>query len=290
MVGSNASVYAACSYQPRQPYKATSTMSQYRIHSLPLLLTKFIGAIVITANTTVVFSQAQSSVCEAQSGSARNPVIELYTSEGCSSCPPADRWLSTLEKRDTSQAAVMAFHVSYWDYIGWIDKFAAPVYNERQRQLARQNGQSGVYTPQVVRDGRDWQRWYSATAPSLLDNTNKPSELAAMAITLRYKRNGVVEADVSPSTTATQQTAWRAYWAVTESGHATKVKAGENRGESLQHDFVVRQYETVDVQTGRRLLVLKLNPAEGGRIPRVNLVVTEAKSDKPLQALSLRCE
>jgi hypothetical protein len=269
----------------------TSTiMNQYRINNTPLQFIKLIGAIIITANANVVFSQVQSSVCEAQSGSTRNPVIELYTSEGCSSCPPADRWLSTLEKRDTSQAAVMAFHVSYWDYIGWIDKFAAPTFNERQRQLARQNGLSGVYTPQVIRDGRDWPRWYSATAPSLFDRADKPSELAAMAITLRYKRNGVVEADVNPSNATAQQTAWRAYWAVTESGHATKVKAGENRGESLQHDFVVRQYETVDVQTGRRLLVLKLNPAEGGRSPRVNLVVTEAKSDKPLQALSLRCE
>lgn len=265
-------------------------MRHNRFNTALAVMLKAVAVAIFASNGTALFAQATPSVCEAQSGNERNPVIELYTSEGCSSCPPADRWLSTIESRVSNQAAVMAFHVSYWDYIGWIDKFAAPAHNERQRQLARQNGLSGVYTPQVVRDGRDWPRWYSATAPSLLDRAQKPSELATMAITLRYKRNGVVEADVSPSNAAAQQTAWRAYWAVTESGHATKVKAGENRGESLQHDFVVRQYETVDVQTGRRLLVLKLNKAEGGRIPRVNLVVTEAKSDKPLQALSLRCE
>src|SRR5215208_4087318 len=97
---------------------------------------------------------ASTALCKAESPATLTPVIELYTSEGCSSCPPADRWLSTLKTGDgNARAVVQAFHVGYWDYIGWIDRFASPAFTERQRQIARRNGQSGIYTPQVVRNG-----------------------------------------------------------------------------------------------------------------------------------------
>ena len=77
-------------------------------------------------------ASAPAAPCRAQSGASRIPVIELYTSEGCSSCPPADRWLSQL-KTAASQGKVVAqaFHVGYWDYIGWVDRFASPAYTTR---------------------------------------------------------------------------------------------------------------------------------------------------------------
>ena len=87
---------------------------------------------------------------------ARAPnVVELYTSEGCSSCPPADRWLSTL-KAPVAQGRVVvqAFHVGYWDYIGWKDRFASKEGTERQRLYARALKQRYVYTPEMVVDGR----------------------------------------------------------------------------------------------------------------------------------------
>src|SRR5881394_898637 len=82
-------------------------------------------------------SAAPPAMCKAQSPATSTPVIELYTSEGCSSCPPADRWLSTL-KADAAKGRVVAqaFHVGYWDYIGWVDRFASPAYTERQHQVA----------------------------------------------------------------------------------------------------------------------------------------------------------
>src|SRR5436190_6312387 len=99
---------------------------------------------------------AHSSSCRAQSPATRTPVVELYTSEGCSSCPPADRWLSGL-KSAAAEGKVVAqgFHVSYWDSLGWIDRFATPSHNARQRELAALQGSRNVYTPQLVRDGRD---------------------------------------------------------------------------------------------------------------------------------------
>ena len=95
--------------------------------------------------------------CQAVSGPKRLQLVELYTSEGCSSCPPADRWLSTLKGRPDVLAA--AFHVAYWDHLGWRDRFASAAFTARQSQLQRSSGARHVYTPQVLVNGRDWRRW-----------------------------------------------------------------------------------------------------------------------------------
>ena len=214
---------------------------------------------------------AHAGDCSAQSPATRTPVVELYTSEGCSSCPPADRWLSGLkEAAAKGQVVAQAFHVSYWDYIGWVDRFASPAYTARQRELASRYG--NVYTPQLVRDGQD-SRSYSLAAPSLPAGAN--IKLVRMA--------DAVEAEVVSSG------AWSAYWTVTEHGHASKVTAGENAGESLQHDFVVRQYVPAGQYQGTQKLKLRPIAPTPGHAQQVNLVVTEAKGGKPLQALSLAC-
>ncbi|MBN8509702.1 MAG: DUF1223 domain-containing protein [Burkholderiales bacterium] len=103
---------------------------------------------------------AAAVTCE-RSAAARPPlVVELYTSEGCSSCPPADRWLSTLKGRE--DVLPLAFHVGYWDRLGWVDRFATQATTARQYALARALGASNVYTPQVVVQGRDWRRFHTA--------------------------------------------------------------------------------------------------------------------------------
>lgn len=91
-----------------------------------------------------VATLAANPSCETRSGERLTPVVELYTSEGCSSCPPADQWLSTLKGKSV---VAQAFHVGYWDYIGWVDRFAKPQHTERQRQLAVANGLRSIYTP-----------------------------------------------------------------------------------------------------------------------------------------------
>jgi hypothetical protein len=231
---------------------------------------------------------AANPLCEVRSGAQRNPVIELYTSEGCSSCPPADRWLSTFRKLSDDEPVkpvVMAFHVSYWDYIGWIDRFALPAYNERQREQARQDGRGNIYTPQVVRDGADWPRWFRSSAREIAA-PSQASAAAGASILLRRNGEGVYQAAVTPVNPAAR---WRAFWTVTEDGHSTKVKAGENRGEALAHDYVVRQYEPVSARTGPARLTLQPPRGEAGFAQRVNLVVSDAESGKLLQALSLQC-
>jgi hypothetical protein len=206
-------------------------------------------------------------------------VIELYTSEGCSSCPPADRWLSTLKTAAANgRAVVQAFHVGYWDYIGWVDRFASPAYTDRQRQIASRNGQSGIYTPQLVRNGEDWRDYARALGGA--------AEPARARIEMRNGDADAFEALVKP---AEDVAAWAAYWTVTEHGHSSKVKAGENTGEFLQHDFVVRQYVPAGEYRGAARIGLRAVAAQPSHPRQVNLVVFDPKSGKPLQALSLGC-
>ena len=95
--------------------------------------------------------------CTATSPRTTAPVVELYTSEGCNSCPPADRWLSKLKADPTVVA--LAFHVDYWDRLGWKDRFASAAFTQRQAAQQATNGARFSYTPQVVVDGRDRTDW-----------------------------------------------------------------------------------------------------------------------------------
>lgn len=221
---------------------------------------------------------ATASACEAVSGKVRLPVIELYTSEGCSSCPPADQWLSRLKGKEV---VAQAFHVAYWDYIGWKDRFAAPAHTTRQREVASANRLNGIYTPQVVLDGRDWRDWYRSARPI------EPRVAPRAQITLRREAAGdSISARVTP---VEPSTAWTAYWTVTEHGHHSRVSAGENSGEFLQHDFVVRQYVPVGRYQGAQSLVFHPVAAQAAHARQINLVVSDARTGEPLQAISLQC-
>jgi hypothetical protein len=220
---------------------------------------------------------AQNS-CSAQSASTLTPVIELYTSEGCSSCPPADQWVSTLKTANAKgQVVAQAFHVNYWDYIGWTDRFAAPVHTVRQRQISSANRLDGIYTPQLVKNGTT-TRAFSSSITS--------TEPAKAQIQLSQTADNSFEAQVTP---VDAQTAWTAYFTVTEHSHTSRVTAGENKGENLAHDFVVRQYVPLGNYSGAQKLKLSTLPATAQHPRQINLVVTEANTGKPLQALSAGC-
>ena len=237
-------------------------------------------ALSVLACTSVI-STAIAQTCAAKSSDKITPVIELYTSEGCSSCPPADKWLSTLKDAGSANPnapapVVQAFHVNYWDYIGWTDRFATPEHTARQRQVSAWQKSSTIYTPQMVGNGRDlrnWNRW------------NADQETATVALAIKQEAGGVFSAQVQ----ATASMAWSAYWTVTEDGHSSKVKAGENSGEFLKHDFVVRQYQAAGEHTGSGKVVLQTTALDAAHPRRVNLVIFNPQTGKPLQALSLIC-
>ena len=229
--------------------------------------------------------------CQARSGATVTPVVELYTSEGCNSCPPADRWLSKL-KADSSTVA-LAFHVDYWDRLGWKDRFASAAYTQRQALQQASNGARFSYTPQVVVEGADRKDWSDLSAPPAAPTR----QTATLALTLT--RDGErFNATVQPLASGTKAGAapirLAAYWAVTEQGHVTAVKAGENQGVTLKHDFVVREYQPVAAWTADAAAptTLQFSPGVASDVahPRqVNLVVVDAATGRPLQALKLGC-
>ncbi len=239
---------------------------------IPLLL-----AVAAASTLSPALAQATAS-CSAHSGAVPPTVVELYTSEGCSSCPPADRWLTSLRGR--SDVLALAFHVTYWDRLGWPDRFAAAAHTHRQYELAQRAGSRQVYTPQVVVDGADWRRWPQLPGP----------RAASAAPALKLERQGErVVATVAP--TSGTDTPLAGYWAVLEDRHASRVTAGENRGETLRHDHVVRLYEPVagwSAAAGAMpSIAVSRGVAEHPR--RVAFVVTDARNGRPLQALALAC-
>lgn len=230
--------------------------------------------ILAAAFCAPALAQSAASSCSAQSATQPPAVVELYTSEGCSSCPPADRWASKLKGR--SNVLVLAFHVNYWDRLGWPDRFANAVTTERQYLLQRESGASHVYTPQVVLNGRDLRAWSSAALPRL------PSSPISVAL-LREGNTVRANVDASPS----QRLA--GFWVVLEDGHSSRVKSGENAGETLTHDHVVTLYKPVTAwAAGAREVTLDL-PAATSASRRVAFVVTDASGAKPLQAAVLGC-
>lgn len=222
--------------------------------------------------------------CSAQSAARVAPVVELYTSEGCSSCPPADRWLSSLKLGP--DAVALAFHVDYWDRLGWKDRFASPAYTQRQAQHRQSNGARFSYTPQVVVDGRDQPDWHALPAREPWGTR----ATAHVAITLSAL-GGRYTATVRPEAGAPARLA--AYWAVTESGHTTTVKAGENDGATLSHDHVVRALQAVSAWVAEfgNAVTLNYQPATPAstRARQLNLVVVDADTGRPVQALKLGC-
>ncbi len=242
----------------------------------PLTAMKWIAAPAIFYWATAALA-AQNS-CTAQSAATLTPVIELYTSEGCSSCPPADQWISTLKTANTKgQVVAQAFHVNYWDYIGWTDRFAAPSHTTRQKQISAANRLDGIYTPQLVKNGVTTRGFSSNIA------TN---EAARAQLTLSQTGDNSFEAQITPTD---PQGAWTAYFTVTEHGHVSRVTAGENKGETLAHDFVVRQYVPLGNYQGAQKLKLSTLPGNDKNPRQINLVVTDSKTGKPLQALSAGC-
>src|SRR5471032_2832661 len=108
------------------------------------------------AATLLVATQAHAVQCTAKSPEKTIALVELYTSEGCDSCPPADRWLSSLGPRGFAPDKVVpiALHVDYWDYIGWKDPYARQLHSARQRRMAQLARAAMVYTPQVLLQGQ----------------------------------------------------------------------------------------------------------------------------------------
>ncbi len=180
-------------------------------------------------------------------------VLELFTSQGCSSCPPADRILDKLAASDVESIplAPLAFHVDYWDELGWPDPFASPAWTERQRAYAHALGDERVYTPELVVGGRAGMVGSNLIAiQAAIARTPRPALLAATA----------TWSTTTVSITATAPADADVVVAIWEDGTRTKVPRGENAGETLGSDRVVRRLERVAAAGKRGTLEITLQP------------------------------
>ena len=229
----------------------------------------------------------QAAQCVAESGPGTAALVELYTSEGCSSCPPADRWLASLGKRHAAGSVVpLELHVDYWDYIGWKDPHAKREFSLRQRKLTQLQRMAFVYTPQVLLQGRDFRGWGTRAFEEAVARIN--AQPAKASIRLELLGLDAQGADVQVGAELLQRQDDAAlYLAVYESKLRSRVNAGENRGRILDHDYVVLEWQgpiaiTSRVAERRRLPLL---PGAAAANSGVAAFVQDRRTGDVLQAL-----
>jgi len=189
---------------------------------------------------------ALAAGCKARSGDRTVVLVELYTSEGCSSCPPADRWLSGLAGRGFTPDRVvpLALHVDYWDYIGWKDPYAKREFSQRQRKLSQLQRMALVYTPQVLLQGRDYPRWGSPAFEAAVAAINARPAKASIALEILDASRGALDTRVSAELAeAARGMDAVLYLAVYENRLTSSVTSGENSGRMLTHDHVVLEWQ-----------------------------------------------
>lgn len=232
---------------------------------------------------------ALAAECSAKSGKTTVPLLELYTSEGCSSCPPADQWLSSL-KPGADKITPLAFHVDYWDYIGWKDRFAKTVYSERQRKIAALGSAGFVYTPQFTFNGRDFRNWNDARLRLGIENSNNETARADLTLNLSSETNGEVLLKTSAQSTNSDDARQAdIFVAIYENKLSSQVNAGENNGRELKHDYVVREflgpYQFDSKNAFSKAITLK--PEWKGRNAGAVIFVQNRRNGNVLQSLQL---
>jgi hypothetical protein len=165
------------------------------------------------------------------SGPSRIALIELYTSEGCSSCPPADRWLGALAGQPGlwRDFVPVEFHVNYWDSLGWKDRLSTPEFTAREYAYSSAWGSQNVYTPCFVRNGAEWK--------PLEGDTSASGERAGI-LSVEVGDDGNCRVVFHPAS-GSDRDPYEVHVALLGSGLASKVTAGENGGHTLRHEFVV---------------------------------------------------
>ena len=194
------------------------------------------------------YTEGHTSEKHFSSGDNKVMLLELFTSEGCSSCPPAEKWLNSLkdDPRLWKQFVPLAFHVDYWDYIGWKDPFASSEYGLRQREYRKQGNIRTVYTPGMILNGKEWRRWhYKRSVP--------PTDAIVGNLDVAIK-NDIIKATFSPA--GQQATEWELNVAVLGFQLHSRVNAGENSGRKLDQEFVVLAHKKMLSRDGNWQMTL----------------------------------
>lgn len=220
---------------------------------------------------TALFTNAVAATFS--SGLQQTQLVELYTSEGCSSCPPADRWLSRYKHNPElwKRWVPIAWHVDYWDYLGWKDPYAKTIHSDRQQNLYLLGQTRSVYTPQVVVGGNEWRGIF-------LGKTKAPQsskEVGVLALSTEGER-------FSATFPNHQNTALTLHIAWLDMGIEQSVNRGENHGRTLRHEFVVKNAAEFHSENGEWNGVL---PSGQSGAEALAAWVTLKNGERPIQAL-----
>ena len=197
-----------------------------------------------------------------ESGVTRTTLLELFTSEGCSSCPPAEKWLSQLKSNPDlwKKIVPIAFHVDYWDHLGWRDRFAQAEFTERERNYAASWHGDSVYTPAFVSNGQEWRSWFNDNLPHV-----QSEKVGTLRVTLSNdnKVNGTFVSE------GPKPRSLKLEVALLGNNLESDVKRGENSGRKLHHNFVVLHLAKIDMVN------------EGNQWTGTVSLSTKVETDKP---------
>lgn len=213
----------------------------------------------------------------------RVALLELFTSEGCSSCPPAETWWSGLKSAPGlwKEFVPVSFHVDYWDYLGWKDRWGAKSFSDRQRAYAQSWRSDSVYTPGFVLDGKEWHAW------SRTKNGPRVSAATAGVLQVNSADGTHWQASFAPAGRSTGD--YELHAALLANDLTSDVKAGENRGRRLKHDFVVVSLMSCSLKIPREQAVgefeFKLEKKDEPGPKALAAWVTHRGQLEPLQAV-----
>lgn len=253
------------------------------------LATLLLPLLSMAAAAPAAAQMAAGQRCEVKSGPQTAALVELYSSEGCSSCPPADQRLSAL-RRDAAAAGLvvpLALHVTYWDQIGWADPLAQAQFDARQAELLRHQPRHVAYTPQFFVGGTELRGW-DTQLPAAIRRINATAAPVNIGLSATPGPGGklLLEANASAPDA---QTGGQLYVAISESAIVSTVLRGENRGATLHHDAAVRLWlGPVALAQGRARLRREVNLPASWRPEQLQVVafVQRADSSAILQAVS----
>jgi len=219
-----------------------------------------------------------------QSSVRQTALLELYTSEGCSSCPPADAWLAGLKDSPVlwKDFVPLAWHVEYWNNLGWRDPWSSEEFSERQRAFAAAWHSDTIYTPELVLNGKEWT--------PLIRPKNGPSALERESGMLTASTTDWKHWRIQFEPVGNEKEHYQVHAVLLASGLGSDVKAGENRGRHLSHDFVVfklaEQYLPGQTNIFRGEVVLEADAdKQQGRQLAAAFWVTRINDLEPLQAV-----
>jgi hypothetical protein len=199
-------------------------------------------------------------------------LVELYSSEGCSSCPPAENWLNGLKNNPElfRKFIPLAFHVSYWNRLGWKDSFSKSSFDDRQRNYQRYGNTTSTYTPQFVVDAQEWRGWFDAEP-----------------LPLKEQKSGILHASIHRETVTIDYSnaheTYTVHSALLGFGLSNNITTGENGGRVLEHDFVVLEHKSEPFTKGSITSTKLHSPTHAKRYAYV-VWISEPNSSTIVQA------